>query len=96
LNVLLKIGLFQMNGGTDENPEYQIGSPLFNKVSIQLNQKYYQGKNFVIEANNNSPENIYINDLKYNNLPVQKFNISHKDITGGGKLILEMSNKPSH
>jgi len=93
LNILLKIGLFQMNGGTEENPEYQIGSPLFNKVTIQLNPKYYSGRKFVIEAKNNSPENIYIDKIKYNNLPVQNFNISHKDITNGGKLILEMSDK---
>ena len=94
LNVLLKIGLFQMNGGTDENPVYQIGSPIFNKVSIQLNPKYYPGKNFVISASNNSAENIYINEIKYNNTPVEKFSISHKEITNGGELILEMSDKP--
>ncbi|EJL64842.1 GH92 family glycosyl hydrolase [Flavobacterium sp. CF136] len=94
LNVLLKIGLFQMNGGTDENPVYQIGSPIFNKVSIQLNPKYYPGKNFVISASNNSAENIYINEIKYNNTPVEKFSISHKEITNGGELILEMSNTP--
>lgn len=94
LNVLLKIGLFQMNGGTDENSVYQIGSPIFNKVSIQLNPKYYPGKNFVISASNNSAENIYINEIKYNNTPVEKFSISHKEITNGGELILDMSDKP--
>ncbi|MGO4770498.1 GH92 family glycosyl hydrolase [Flavobacterium sp. W22_SRS_FK3] len=93
LNVLLKIGLFQMNGGTEENPQYQIGSPLFTKVSIQLNQNYYKGKNFVIEADNNSAENIYINSIKYNNTLIDNFSISHENITNGGKLILEMSNK---
>jgi len=96
LNVLLKIGLFQMNGGTDENPQYQIGSPLFNKVSIQLNPKYYSGKEFVIEATNNSPENIYIDNIKYNNTAVNNFTLSHKAITNGGKLILKMSNKAKH
>ncbi|AOW11297.1 GH92 family glycosyl hydrolase [Flavobacterium gilvum] len=96
LNVLLKIGLFQMNGGTDENPEYQIGSPLFNKVSIELNPKYYSGRNFVIESANNSPSNIYINKIKFNNTDVDNFSISHQDITNGGKLILEMSDKPKH
>lgn len=96
LNVLLKIGLFQMNGGTDENPQYQIGSPIFNKVTIQLNPKYYKGKKIVIEANNNSSENVYINTIKYNNTPVEKFSLSHSAITNGGKLILEMNNKPKY
>ncbi|WP_163407275.1 GH92 family glycosyl hydrolase [Flavobacterium ajazii] len=92
LNVLLKIGLFQMNGGTDKEAEYQIGSPLFTKVSIQLNPNYYKGKNFVIEAPKNSPENIYINRINYNNTAVEKQTISHSAVTNGGKLILEMSN----
>ncbi len=96
LNVLFKIGLFQMNGGTEENSEYQIGSPLFNKVTIQLNPKYYTGKNFVVKAGNNSPENVYVNKMEYNNKPLKKASISHSDITNGGELILEMSNRPSH
>jgi predicted alpha-1,2-mannosidase len=95
LNVLFKIGLFQMNGGTEENPEYQIGSPLFNKVTIQLNPKYYSGKSFVIKAANNNIENVYVNEIKFNNKPVEKFRISHNDITNGGELILEMSNTSS-
>jgi predicted alpha-1,2-mannosidase len=93
LNVLLKIGLFQINGGTEENPEYQIGSPLFNKVTIQLNPNYYKGKNFVIKANTNSKENVYINAINLNEKPVKNFSISHSDITKGGELILEMSDK---
>ncbi|KFF02635.1 GH92 family glycosyl hydrolase [Flavobacterium reichenbachii] len=93
LNVLLKIGLFQMNGGTDHDAVYQIGSPIFNKISIQLNPKYYSGKSFVINASNNSAENVYIKDIKYNNKAVKDFTISHKEITNGGELSLEMSSK---
>ncbi|MFV8325858.1 GH92 family glycosyl hydrolase [Flavobacterium sp. ZS1P14] len=94
LNVLLKIGLFQMNGGTEKNPEYQIGSPIFNKVSIQLNSDYYSGKKFVIKALHNSTENIYINKIKWNGTPLKRFSISHSEITKGGELILEMADTP--
>ncbi|MEO8532432.1 MAG: GH92 family glycosyl hydrolase [Flavobacterium sp.] len=93
LNVLLKIGLFQMNGGTEKNPQYQIGSPVFNKISIQLNPDYYKGKMFVIKAHNNTAENIYIKEIRYNNAPVEKFSISQDAITNGGELELEMSDK---
>lgn len=55
LAVLLKIGLFQMNGGTEENPEYQIGSPVFDKVTIHLNPGFYPGGSFVIEPGSHSP-----------------------------------------
>jgi predicted alpha-1,2-mannosidase len=95
LNVLLKIGLFQMNGGTDQEAVYQIGSPIFNKISIGLNPKYYSGKEFVIKANNNSTDNVYIKDLKYNNKSVKNYSISHEEIANGGELILEMSDKPN-
>lgn len=94
LNVLLKIGLFQMNGGTDENPVYQIGSPIFNKITIQLNPKYYPGKSFVINAPNNSAENIYMNKKIFNNIPLNAYSISHDAITNGGELILDMAAKP--
>ena len=94
LNVLLKIGLFQMNGGTERNPEYQIGSPIFKKVSIHLNPNYYRGKKFVINASKNSAENIYIKGIKFKNVPVEKFRIFHEDIVNGGELTLEMSDKP--
>ncbi|MEO7975502.1 GH92 family glycosyl hydrolase [Flavobacterium sp.] len=95
LNVLLKIGLFQMKGGTDKDAVYQIGSPAFNKISIDLNPKYYTGKTFVIKAENNNTQNVYIKEIKYNNKAVQNFSLSHQDITNGGQLILEMSDKPN-
>ncbi len=94
LNVLIKMGLFQMNGGTEENPVYQIGSPLFKKITIHLNSDYFKGGQFEIEANNNSQENIYINNAEFNDLPIKNYEISHKEITNGGTLNLEMKNTP--
>ncbi|WP_281233969.1 GH92 family glycosyl hydrolase [Flavobacterium gelatinilyticum] len=94
LNVLLKLGLFQMNGGTDKEAVYQIGSPIFSKIEIQLNPKYYSGKSFAIKAMNNNDENVYIKDIKYNNTAVKDFTLSHQNITNGGELVLEMSSKP--
>ncbi|KAF2508113.1 GH92 family glycosyl hydrolase [Flavobacterium foetidum] len=94
LNVLLKLGLFQMNGGTDKDAVYEIGSPIFNKITITLNPKYYSGKTFVINAQNNNPENMYIKDIKYNAKAVKDFTLSHQDITNGGELILQMSDQP--
>ncbi len=93
LNVLLKIGLFQMNGGTEENPSYQIGSPLFKKITLKLNPDYYTGKTFVIKAPENSKENIYITKIELNHNVLNGQQISHDDITKGGELLLEMSSQ---
>ena len=91
LNVLMKIGLFQMNGGTDENPNYQIGSPIFDKVTIQLNPDYYSGKSFVIEAKNNSDDNVFVSEMLLNNSVIGVLDLTHSDIVNGGKLELKMA-----
>ncbi len=94
LAVLLKIGLFQMNGGTEENPAYQIGSPIFDKVTIQLNSSYFSGKEFIIQTLNNGEENYYVKSAKWNNTDVNGLEIRHADIVKGGTLKLEMSAAP--
>ena len=94
LSVLMKIGVFQMNGGTEENPEYQIGSPIFNRITIKLDPNYYQGKSFVIKAENNNEMNVYVNKVEFNQQAIENFAIKHADIVNGGELILEMTNKP--
>lgn len=40
--VLAAMGLFDVQGGTNKVPTMQIGSPLFDKVTIHLNRKYYR------------------------------------------------------
>lgn len=92
LNVLYKVGLFQMNGGTEEDPEYQIGSPIFDKVTIKLNPKYYKGRSLVIRANNNNSNNVYSGIPIFNGEPVPSYSIKHSALTGGGELELNMTN----
>jgi predicted alpha-1,2-mannosidase len=94
LAVLLKIGLFQMNGGTDEEASYELGSPIFDKITIALNREYYQGDSLVIEASKNDVGNCYINNVLFNNLPLKGITLNHKEIVKGGKLKLEMTNLP--
>lgn len=92
LAVLMKIGLFQMNGGTEENPEYQIGSPIFNKITIELNNKYYSGGTFEISTMNNSDLNVYVKNVMLNKHPMKGNSIRHNDIVKGGSLELKMEN----
>ena len=64
--VMSSIGLFDVKGLTQINPEFQIGSPIFDKVTIKLNANYYKGKTFVIETKNNSHDNQYIQSVGLN------------------------------
>jgi predicted alpha-1,2-mannosidase len=94
LAVLMKIGLFQLNGGTEKDPVYQIGSPIFDKITIHLSEQYYSGKDFIIETINNSPENIYVQSASLNSIQLDKLYLRHSEIISGGHLILEMGPEP--
>ncbi len=95
LAVLLKIGLFSTNGGTSEKPFYEISSPIFNKITIKLNPKYYPGKQFVIEASGNSSKNIYIQSALLNGSSINQPWFFHDQLIKGGKLTLNMSSIPN-
>ena len=93
LAVLMKIGLFQMNGGTEANPSYQIGSPIFDEIRIKLNPDYYPGGNFVIKAINNGDKNVYVKSAIFNKKTLDEFDLRHDQIIQGGELVLDMSNQ---
>jgi len=95
LAVLLKIGLFSTNGGASEKPFYEISSPIFDKITIHLNNKYYSGKQFVIESKNNSGVNRYIQSANLNGMILDKVWLYHEVLSGGGKLVLQMGSKPN-
>ena len=95
LSVLMKMGIFEMRGGAAKNPEVQIGSPLFDKITIKLNPDYYKGGQFVIEATNNSDKNRYVQSINLNGKNHDKVWINHSDLVNGGKLKLEMGSKPN-
>ncbi|MCD4747158.1 MAG: glycoside hydrolase family 92 protein, partial [Bacteroidales bacterium] len=65
---------------------YAIGTPLFKKVIIQLEN----GNEFVIKAQNVSKENFYIQSATLNGKPYSKSYISHYDIMNGSELVFKM------
>lgn len=95
LSVLMKSGIFSTNGGTSSEPYYEISSPIFNKITFNLNQKYYSGGKFVVEAKNNSNKNFYIQSAQLNGQSLNKPWILHDTVVKGGKLTLIMGDKPN-
>jgi predicted alpha-1,2-mannosidase len=93
--VMGAIGLFQMDGGASTKPVYEIGSPIFEKITIQLDDKYYSGKEFVIRAKNTSKTNKYIQSATLNGKALNKFWIYHSELVKGGELVLEMGPEPN-
>ncbi|MEO9947320.1 GH92 family glycosyl hydrolase [Paraglaciecola sp.] len=95
LAVLMKIGLFQLTGGTEQDPIYFIGSPIFDSISITLDDQYYSGKTFTIKTLNNGPETPYVKAISLNGIPLDRTYLTHQEIVSGGELVLEMSNQPN-
>jgi len=83
--VLSSLGFYSVTPG---NNEYIIGTPLFDKATINLEN----GKTFTIVANNISKENKYIKSVSLNGKNHPKTFINHQDIINGGTLVFEMTN----
>ena len=86
--ILSSLGIYAVCPGTDE---YVIGSPLFKKATITLEN----GNKFVIEANNNNKENVYIQSATLNGRVLDKNFIKYDDIADGGTLRFEMGSQPN-
>jgi len=94
--VMAGIGLFDVKGLTQINPEFQIGSPVFDRIEIKLNKEYHKGDKFVIEVENNSPENMYVQSVSKNGKDQNSVFIPFADIVNGGTLKLRMGNQPNY
>ena len=93
--VMSAMGLFQVDGGCSPRPFYEIGSPLFDRVVIHLDDQYYPGKTFVIEAVDNSVEHIYIQSAELDGRPLNQPWFYHSDLVDGGMLVLRMGPAPN-
>jgi predicted alpha-1,2-mannosidase len=92
--VMAGIGLFDVKGLTAMTPEFGISSPLFDKITITLNDKYYTGRQFVIETTNNSQDNIYIQSMALNGTTLNEQYLPFSHVVKGGKITISMGNKP--
>lgn len=93
--IMSALGLFQIDGGSRTDPVYEIGSPIFQKVEIDLGSQYGRGKSFVIEAKNASRKNIYVQSATLNGRSLDSFWFPASELLKGGKLVLEMGEDPN-
>jgi len=93
--VMTALGLFQTDGGCSVQPVYEIGSPLFQKVEIDLGHKFGRGGKFTIMAHNSSRKNIYVQSAILNSKMLNSCIFSASELLKGGELILEMGSVPN-
>ena len=93
--IMASLGLFQTDGGCRVDPIYEIGSPIFSKVSIDLGERYGRGKSFEIEAVNVSRNNKYVQSATLNGKKLDGFWFPASELLKGGSLVLHMGSTPN-
>ncbi|MCB0632359.1 MAG: GH92 family glycosyl hydrolase [Saprospiraceae bacterium] len=93
--IMSSLGLFQTDGGTRSEPIYEIGSPMFEKVIIDLGEQYGRGAQFTIAARNTSRKNKYVQSAILNGKKLDNFWFPAKELLKGGSLLLEMGPEPN-
>jgi predicted alpha-1,2-mannosidase len=71
--------------------EYAIGSPLFTKATVHLEN----GKDLVVKAPKNSAKNVYVQGVKFNGQRWTSTSLPHSLLSRGGVLEFDMGSKPS-
>lgn len=94
--VMAAMGLFDVQGGSCQQPTFQIGSPQFDKIEIALSPMNAKAKSLIIETEGNSPESYYVQSASYNGKPLEQCWLYREDIyNNGGTLKLVMGKEPN-
>jgi predicted alpha-1,2-mannosidase len=93
--IMASMGLFQTDGGCRAEPVYEIGSPLYERIEIDLGHRFGRGKSFIIEARNASRKNKYVQSARLNGEVLNDFKFPASQLLKGGMLELEMGPEPN-
>jgi predicted alpha-1,2-mannosidase len=85
--IFSSLGFYPVAPGSDQ---YQIGSPAIKTAVL----KFENGKTLTIEAQNQSDKNVYVQKVLVNGKAINRSYLTHAEITGGGKIVFVMSDKP--
>lgn len=86
--VFSALGMYTVVPGTDQ---YILGSPLFKKATISLEN----GKQVVITSEGNGSNNRYVDAMSVNGMDYTKNYLTHKQLMDGADIRFRMSDKPN-
>ncbi len=86
--VLSAMGFYPVTPG---DGKYILGTPIFDKVKINLEN----GKTFIVNANRNKDENFYVQHVKLNAVNYSKTYLLHEDILKGGMMEFHLGSQPN-
>ncbi len=86
--VFSALGFYSVAPGSNQ---YVLGSPAVKRAEIDLGG----GRVFVVIAENQSPENVYVKKVSLNGQPLERSFITHAEVMNGGELRFVMSDEPN-
>jgi putative alpha-1,2-mannosidase len=89
--VLSALGIYQVDPSL---PYFELTSPLFPKIALNL-QPPYPGGQFIFRSSNNSDTNVYIGSVKLNGITQIKPWVTLNQITAGGSLSVTLQSAPN-
>jgi predicted alpha-1,2-mannosidase len=93
--VMAAMGLFDVAGHTGPRPTFQLGSPLFDRVVISTDPRYYSGKPVVIETTRPAPDDCYIQSAELNGRSLEAPWLYRDELMAGGTLRLVLGPEPN-
>jgi predicted alpha-1,2-mannosidase len=91
LSALMSIGLFDLQGGVGEKPDWELTAPLFDEIRITLGS----GKTLTIRARRAGPRDCYIRAARFNGAEVKGFAIPATALMAGGLLEMDLDPVPN-
>ena len=85
--VLSALGIYQVDPAAGD---FAIGSPVVRAATVDLGN----GNTLKIKAENNSPENIYVQKVTFNGVVLERPFISFEDLRKGGEIVFVMGPNP--
>jgi predicted alpha-1,2-mannosidase len=94
LSALMAIGLFEVSGGGLEHPVYDITSPIFKEVTIDLGRRYGRGKKFRVVTHGDLGDQ-YIQRAELDGERLDNAWFRHEQLADGGELDLWLGEEPN-
>jgi hypothetical protein len=86
--VFSALGFYPLAVGS---PRYALGSPLFEKATIHLDN----GAKLVIRAPGNADDTVYVRGLTVDGVPHHATTISHATLAAGAELVFDLATEPA-
>lgn len=72
-------------------PSYTLTSPVFDRITIKLDEGYCKHRELVIEVNRSKPEDIYIKNITVGGKPFKSYRISHPELLNAVKITFNLN-----